>query len=319
MNIETLRSIYSSNVENVFTADKFKEIASHSNGIQGYSFLNRVLIRLQNSDADNVKSLESWEICGRDILDAAKYISVIIPIYDVKYYDSVDMSEVDISSLTQLEFNRAIDIGFLIRHESLKGLDIAHVYDISNTNELLKIKIDESRKIKIACIFKFAKDLGINVTKSNKRVTSFDIKTNTLRIGSYVLEDVLDTTLDALAINCILHIHRDIRLTETERLMVREYIKYAIFTYFNLKSNRYIGFDYIDEVYDHRISTDGSAGVLIDILNAAEELVNKIICMNNGLSGKQTITGEQENHIAKRAGALLAILEANYSATQLGG
>ena len=191
MDIEHLQSLYYNNIGNIFNADRFKELASHSSNIQGYSFINRVLLHIQNKYATDVKSAESWKISGRTVKSEAMPMGILAAIRDIRYLDAEGMSETDTSCLSHHEFNKALELGIIIRREEIIGIRANPVYDISDTQSLLADKNSKARKLKISAIFNIIKSFGICVVKTDNRDTTFDYDSNTLYINDYVVEDMM--------------------------------------------------------------------------------------------------------------------------------
>ena len=308
MNIEQLQSLYINNVENIFKPDNFKNIASHSSNIQGYSFLNRALIYIQNRYATNVKSEEAWALKGKVIKDKAVPIGVVIPITETKYFDESTGDQVNATTLTPIEFSNAVKLGIIHKETVVTDIKSNIVYDITDTENTDVASGDNTRKIKVSALYELLNSMGISVEKSDSIETSFDYENMTLLVGEDDSTSKIKCCIEAFVEICLEHLLEDIVLEDQEIRMIKDYGVYAASTYYGIPLD--IDFDYISDFAIHYANDTDSLELIIEVLDNVEQLITDYI-LN---ATEQNI--EDENHktyIAHKAAILLNILEANYS------
>lgn len=316
LNIEHLQSLYMNNIVKLFTANNFKELASHSNNIQGYSFMNRALLYIQNRYCTDVKSEMSWQLEGRLVNDKAVPMGIITPIIDTKYIETSSGREIKATELNPNEFTKAIMLGIITKETSIIDIKCTLVYDIRDTCTVSDTAqstsgINSVRKIKLSTLLELLDSIGLNVVRDDIDKTTYDSTNNTLIIGNDELLDKVITCIYTLAIKYVEQLDSNISLSDGEISLLRDYMIYAVCTYFGMKSS--IDFDYIDSVFD----TD-ELDKLIELLDDIEHILSTHIFSNVSPSGYALDEGHK-TYIAHKAAILLNILEANYEASELKG
>lgn len=315
MNIENLQSLYVNNINRLFVQSNFMEIASHSNDIQGYSFINRFLIYIQNKYCTNVKSEMSWQLDNRVVNDGAIPMGIITPILHTKYIDVSSKKDINSNELSPEEFNKAIALGIIEKETSIIDIKCTLVYDIRDTqginNDTNNIN---TRKIKLSTILELLQSLGVNVVKKDINETTYDNSTNTIIIGEDELSNKVSVCIDTLTIKYIEQTKKGIDLSESEIKLIRDYAIYAVCTYFNIKSN--IDFSYMQGL--EYVYMNDKLDKLIEALDNIEYILNTNIFNAEDDLG-YTIDEEHKTYIAHKATILLNILEANYKSNELKG
>lgn len=315
MDIAHLQVLYANNIENIFKPDRFKELANHSNNIQGYSFLNRALIYIQNRYCTEVKSEASWQLDGHIVSDNAIPMGIITPILNTKYFDIESGKEIKATELNQGEFNKALMLGIINKEVSIEDIKCTLVYDVRDTTYTGEEKSKMQRRIKLSTLLELLDSIGISVVRSDNEETSFDKCTNTLKIGSDGLHEKIRISVEALANNYIIQCKSSIDLGELGEKLIQEYMVYSVLTYFNINST--INFEYISELYNNIIEMD-TLSSFIDILDDIEHILNVNIFSAENPSGYAVDEGHK-TYIAHKAAILLNILEANYELNGLRG
>ena len=311
MNIDSLQSLYINNIHNIFTAKNFAELASHSNEIQGYSFINRTLIFLQNRCCSDVRSEASWNTVQRIIKDGSIPIGVLTPIIKNSYTDAVSGEPISSKELSINEFNKAIELGVINKSSEIIDVKATLVYDIRDTEVMSSDnKINTTRKIKMSTILNMLNSFGIVIAKIEDGETTFDKETNTLNFGNDDIANKVRVCMDALAIIYIEQMQENTDLSENEIRVIREYSKYSVITYFGLADSQDASFDYLDEL-NSKLDED-SINRLVGLLDGMEDILNQNVFGTD--SSDNNASEEHKSYIARRAAILLNILEANYSA-----
>lgn len=317
MDIENLKTLYLNNINRIFIPENFKELASHSNDIQGYSFMNRVLLYIQNKYSTEVKSEPSWQLENRAVNDNAVPMGIITPVIETKYTDASTGRAIKISELNQSEFAKAIMLGIINKETTIVDIKCTLVYDIrdtfSNTEQIRK-KTD--RKIKLSTLLELLSSIGIDVRKNDNNETTFDINTNTLKIGYDSLNSKIEKCIDTLAIKYIEQANESIEFSNLENKFIREYTVYAVCTYFGITSS--INFNYIQELYEIYKSDINRLDIIIEVLDDIEHMLSSNIFNSDDPSGYAADEGHK-TYIAHKAAILLSILEANYEVSGLKG
>lgn len=320
MNIQELQALYVNNIERMFIPENFKELASHSSDIQGYSFMNRLLIYIQNKFCTEVKSRLSWELIGREIKEEAVALGILTPITKTRYIENETQREVKASELNAAEFNKAILLGIVTKEIEVTDIKCALVYDIRDTIEIegynkAKVKVD--RRIKLSTLLELLTSIGISVDKADSLDTTFDIDSNTILIGEDNLSNKIEKCIDTLVIKYIEQCLIDINLTEHEIRLIREYAVYSTLTYFNIATS--ITFDYIHSIYEEYNGAGERIECLIGILDDIEHMLSSNVLNSCGDPSGYAVDEGHKTYIAHKASILLAILEANYGANEFEG
>lgn len=307
MDLQDLQELYSDNLYKIFDRERFEQIANHSTDIQDYSFINRVLIYLQNPDSLNARSDEAWQIQGRIINQDAKPISILEAVQNVHYIDTETGEYIDKSELTPLELRKAIELGMITKEVDIIKLKSSNIYDINDTTEIegQSNSIGINRRFKLSSLLKLAESIGLNVEKSENGLTSFDRGANTLKIGSDSLEDKVIIIIEALIRNLIYSTHDTLDFVDSDLELVVWYTSYAVCTYYGIDTTLSLESTTLSE-------SDEQQDLIVTLLEVAEQFMQEYI-FNSPADGNINIT-HISNNKAKRAALLLSILEANYQA-----
>lgn len=317
MTIEDLQTLYKYNINSIFTPSNFKNIASHSNNIQGYSFINRSLIYIQNRYCTDVKSEESWLIDGRTVKAEAIPMGVMVQSYKTKYIDTETKKEIRLTELTALEFNKGIALGIFEKQTIPQDIQCTYVYDIRDLNSLPEGNQEESnglhRKIKLSSLLELVISLGISVSKEELDKSSFDIESNTLRLGQDNITDKVESVIYTVLVYCRDTLNIDSLKNEDYFKICKDYILYGVFTYFGIDTGIDIEFNYIDMIND--LSTEEQTNVT-ELLDFAENMMNTCII---SAESSEKLDETYKTRIINKASILLSVLEANYEMASIRG
>lgn len=313
MTVSELQEIYADNLYKVFDRERFRHLADHSSNIQNYSFINRLLIYIQNSSATNVNTDDYWQIRGRLVKNEAKPIYILDVVQNTRYIDCETGEEVGQSELTPFELKKAIDIGMISKEVDIVELKCGTIYDIADTEEIeakqeqTKDSNIETRKFKLSALLNLSKSMGLVVEKSENNETSFEINTNTLRIGSDSIEDKVTIIVEALIRNLISSTTSTLDIFDSDLELVIWYACYSVLTYFGIETTISLENMSLSEDDDRQDS-------IVTLLEVTEQFIQEYIFKaedkDNPSDGIRSISNEK----AKRAATLLSILEANYQA-----
>ena len=313
--------MYQNSIERIFIPEEFKEIASHSNNIQGYSFINRALIHIQNRFCTDVRSRESWEVAGRTISDRAVPLGIITKIEEVHYIDTENSEEVNREDFSADEFVKALRLGLIEKRTDITNIKCRLVYDESDTKIIVDSQETErrQRKLKLSALYQILSEFGIVVIKAEDNVTSFDNDNATLKVGSENLQERLKIICDAISSISIGMSGSSIDFNLDILGLASKYILYAICTYYGVSCT--VDFSNSSEVYQQLYNIKS----VDDQVSAVDEFINVLdtseFIINQYLFGRDSggIDAESQTNKIKRAGKLLDILEASYEAYKFRG
>lgn len=323
LDLEHLQVTYINNLDRMFKSDTFQIIASHASNIQGYSFINRLLIFMQNMYSTEVRSEESWLADGYIIKPNSTPLGIITPVTDTKYFNSDTGEEIGSTELSANEFNKAVKLGIVNKEVSIKELKCTLVYDSSNVElsenieDKHKKNMDRHRVLKMSALYELISSMGINISKNDDEESSFDNTNNTLTIGKDNIRNKIECCMQALAYFAISSVGESIELTEMEIKLVVDYSVHAVMTFFNQEYNK--DYKYIDDVYSAAKLSEGKIDTLIEILDYIENILNTQVFVSSQDTNALNFNEEHKTIIMKRASILLGILEANYELFRLKG
>lgn len=303
-------------MKSIFTPERFKEIACHKYNICKCSFLNRLIIFMQNRYCTELKSSDYWNMLGREIINNAIPVYILGDTEDIKYIDCSSNQEIKTSDLTIDEIDKAISLGVI--KKTVKSTEVSEIklYDVKDTvysgeksgnDEFNRCK--KMSKLKISTLYKYAELTGISLETNKDIKTTFDKKTNTLICGKEFGVDKLNACIEALSEACIYIAEKAYLLDNEELGLLHEYFRYGIYSHFGL--NAKVDFSNIEVVYANRIRED-SIENLICAFEIVENSLSEIFALNDNQA-------DFDNNLIKRAEMLLNILEANYSTRKLRG
>ena len=248
MNIEELVQMYNRKLHKLKDENFYKNILTYNNNLGRFNIINRILIRVQNKQAIDVKTLEEWSIEGRNVSKDAKPIYLIHPIFKIKYISTKTDKEVENMDLNPIEINKALELGIITKIEDVSDLDKQIVYDISDTksfdnrkysidktvisaeNILNSISLLTGREIVIANSDKFNKNF-INI-KNYKNIT--DLCINLSKIVANIYADTVDIKCKELFIKSlqysicsVFNVKYDVQITELDDLELNNIILVA--------------------------------------------------------------------------------------------
>ena len=313
MDLEHLQDIYINNIDRIFTADEFENVARHSNDIQGYSFTNRMLIYMQNRYSTQVRSSNSWISNGYIVKTDATPLGIISPVIETKYFSTDTNEEIGIKELSTTEFAKAVRLGVVRKESNLKSLRCTLVYDVNDIS-----KIDDTddvvrrRKLKISSLYNLLISIGINVEKADIEKSTFKISENTIIIGNDDLINRIECCVSAL-VKFLVGIS-ELDISDRVEILAKDYATHAILTYYGIDSH--ITFNYINELYNNESKSENGIEKLIEILDRIENIINTHIFSN---SDEPDYDEDHINHIMSRAEILLSILESNYQSFKFKG
>lgn len=122
-------------IQKLVNTKDYRKIISRNNLLFGFDTLNKLLIKVQNIDAFDVRTQTEWQIAGREVKQSANEILVALPDKQVKYFDAITNKEIDIADtdLTPDELQQAVDNKIIDRRLESGTPKVIAVYDVRNT------------------------------------------------------------------------------------------------------------------------------------------------------------------------------------------
>lgn len=133
--IEQLIANIDRDMQKLVNTKDYRKVISRNNLLFGFDTLNKILIKIQNIDAFDVRTQTEWQIAGREVKQGANEILIALPDKQVKYFDAITNKEIDISGtdLTPDELRQAIENKLIDRRLENKESKVIAVYDVRNT------------------------------------------------------------------------------------------------------------------------------------------------------------------------------------------
>lgn len=133
--IEHLLTDIDKNITGLVNTKDYRKVISRNNLLFGFDTLNKILIKLQNSDAFDVRTQIEWQIAGRELKQDANEIVIASPNKKIKYFDTRTGEELVISALdlTPDELKQAIENKLVEREITYAKPELNVVYDVRST------------------------------------------------------------------------------------------------------------------------------------------------------------------------------------------
>ena len=282
MEIKELMEMINNSVDKLVDEHCFKRVLNMRNCLLNFDVVNRILIELQNSKAYDLRTIEDWEINGREVKRNAKPIILLYPRYVTKYWDKEKECFTDIPDMNSSEIKKAVEYGLIERRKEIGTMDKVQVYDIASTVQrdgYEKYKISKP-KLGIPEILKLFKEItGASLEKLEQGDESYySISSNTAFISGGNYEHIAKTVAGFIVsyldsrISDVIEVDE---LDDNERLLVKISVEYAIKTLFAIE----------DSDIDFSVLSQIDKNAVLDILGIVytllETVTDKISFENN--------------------------------------
>jgi len=302
--IERLLVDIDKNITGLLNTKDYRKIISRNNLLFGFDTLNKILIKLQNADAFDVRTATEWELAGREIKQDAVDIAIALPRKNVRYIDSETNEEIHLrdTDLSVEEIEQAISDGLIIREVDKSKPEISAAYDVRNTTSKdgSKYKLNRPKANTGNLLTTFSKFIGMPVKLDNKTQVSnlnnlYCIKNEpfenmVVSVAKLITDEILNNRLDKILQDN--KIKLDVHDENISRLL-RESLMYSIcsmfkveyvcdfFTYYYIKNNGVLDVILIVDIVGNQLHalTDyilpiGNVGSVnsIDKINRSKEL-----------------------------------------------
>lgn len=314
MNVDTLYNIFESNIDSVITAENLAIIATRNFNTSEVSFVNRVLIMMQNKYATSFRSEQAWAVIGRKLKCKCSPIWIADNIVNVKYFDVDTDEEIKDLDLSSDEISQAVRLGTIRREADTSGLRAIPIYSIKDTEtfdaDAYQDFCDEhSKSIKVSSLLSIAyREYGIKCVGGSK--STFDKANNTLFIGKDSYEDKISAAVLAIAYTVYGDALIDDESDEVIHNIGKVLLAQSVISYYS--HGKSVDEEEFSSLVDS-IPYNTSSEHIVDILSVYYELAGNII---NLIDHCNTSLDDSK---LKKASELLDILEANDAYQQIRG
>lgn len=295
LDIKEVLGILQNSIEGITDTNRLKSILFMGDNLFRYDSINRMLIRSQCDNILDIHTLDEWELLGRTVTKNAQSIYTLVPQYKSEYVSGEDnCSTVDISDLSQSEKMRALEIGIIIRKDSIEKLQVHTVYDIRDTKQVdrttefkaSKPKLSSERLLKI-----FAKLTFGNIVACDEFY--YSDSDNTLYISKDKYENLAYMVSKALS----KFYSKCYDVTDKQYI---QYMVYSITTLFRGNTTRI------------RIDVPKDLDSCIQIFSIIDDIIEKIISEFEFENSENMILNAEESvNRLKKAKVILDIIDAN--------
>lgn len=168
-------------IQKLVNTKDYRKIISRNNLLFGFDTLNKILIKVQNIDAFDVRTQTEWQIAGREVKQGVNEILIALPDKQVRYFDAIANKEIDIADtdLTPDELQQAIDNKIIDRRLESGTPKVIAVYDVRNTysTDGGTYKLNRPKANTNNLLTTLGKFLGMQVKLDNKTYISSLSKT----------------------------------------------------------------------------------------------------------------------------------------------
>lgn len=203
MSTDALYDLYNANIESILNQSMMSTIADRRYNIYGYNLINRLLIYMQNKYVTAVKSLEGWNIIGRNIKNKSSSIWVIDNIVHTVIIDPLTDLVVNDHGLSVDELAKAVQLGILKREKRVYGIKTVPIYNIKDTfifdKQLYSNYVKgEQKQIRVSSLLELVEsNFNVECVKGESS-SSYNKYTNTLVIGTDSFQSKLDAIADSI-------------------------------------------------------------------------------------------------------------------------
>lgn len=306
--IEQLLECIDKNIVGIMNPKEYRKVISRANLLFGFSTINKILIKIQNADAFDVRTPIEWKLANRDLKQNASKILISSQNKKVSYFDTQKNEKIAISSLdlTPDELKQAIDNNLITRKIELGDSELNAVYDVRSTvsTDGTKYKLNRPRANTSNLLLTLSKFLKMKVklddtTHISSLYNTYYIKNEpfenmVVSIARLITDEIINNRLKDImkSNNIILDIH-----DENVIMLLRESLIYSIcsmfkveykcdfFTYYYIKNNGVLSIIMLIDIIGNEINklTDyilpignvGSASS-IDKIKRSEDILGMI-------------------------------------------
>lgn len=191
--IEHLLVDIDKNITGLINTRDYRKVISRNNLLFGFDTLNKILIKLQNIDAFDVRTPVEWQIAGRELKQDAIEIVIASPNKKVKYFDTKTGEELATSNLdlTPDELKQAIENKLIDRRVTYVEPELNVVYDVRSTvsTDGSKYKLNRPKANTSNLLTTFGKFMNMQVKLDTK--TQISSLNNTCYIKNEPFENMV--------------------------------------------------------------------------------------------------------------------------------
>lgn len=208
-NIEQLVHSIDTDIVKLINPQDYRQIINRNNLLFGFDTLNKILIKIQNINAFDVRTPVEWKMLGRELKQDATEIALFSKDVSVKYFDTLTHKEIALSEsdLTPEELRQAISNKIIERRVESSGNKIDTVYDVRSTisTDGQKYKLNRPKANVNNLLSTASKFLGVELKLStNTRISNLDktyyiknepFENMVINVAKIITNDVLDKRL----------------------------------------------------------------------------------------------------------------------------